>query len=83
MSWDKRYRRLEAGEIIQVGDEVDACKNGWKDAHYWLPARCIGEHAPDPAFPAHRIYRRPVAAEQTRLEESYEISYEGDERTEQ
>jgi len=54
------YRRLEAGEIIQEGDEVDACRDGWRDDPVWVPAKCIGERAPDPRYPAHRTYRRPV-----------------------
>lgn len=51
------YRMLEYNEIIQAGDEVDSSA-GWNDAPAWLPARCIGEPAPDPAYPAHRRYRR-------------------------
>ena len=58
-SWDQRYRMLEKGEIIQEGDEVDACRDGWRDEPEWEPAlHCIGQEAPDPRFPSHRRYRR-------------------------
>lgn len=52
------YRRLNAGEIIQEGDEVDASADGWRDEPEWKPTNNIGQPAPDPAFPAHRQYRR-------------------------
>lgn len=55
-----KYRLLEKGEIIQEGDEVDACNDGWRDAPKWVPALSIGQPAPDPAYPSHRIYRRPL-----------------------
>jgi hypothetical protein len=58
MAWDERYRMLKKGEIIQEGDEVDACSDGWKDDPVWKPARCIGEPAPDSQYPSHRVYRR-------------------------
>jgi hypothetical protein len=66
MAWDERYRMLKKGEIIQAGDEVDACADGWRDDPVWKPARCIGEPAPDPSYPSHRVYRRPNAAGQGR-----------------
>lgn len=53
------YRELKKGEIIQEGDEVDSSA-GWNDEPRWVPARAIGEKAPDPSYPAHRIYRRKV-----------------------
>ena len=59
MAWDERYRRLNKGEIIQAGDEVDACNDGWRDEPDWQPAKCIGQPAPDPQYPSHRVYRRP------------------------
>jgi hypothetical protein len=53
------YRYLTRGEIIQEGDEVDACRDGWRDDPVWVPAvNCVGEPAPDPSYPSHRIYRR-------------------------
>lgn len=55
-----KYRRLEKGEIIQEGDEWDACRDPWRDAADWQPATCIGDPAPDPQFVAHRQYRRPI-----------------------
>ena len=58
MEWDKRYRTLKEGEIIQDGDEVDCCRDGWRDEPVWKPATCIGQLAPDSRFPSHRVYRR-------------------------
>lgn len=53
-----KYRLLEAGEIIQPGDQVDNCRDGWRDEPRWEPATSIGQPAPDPKYPAHRQYRR-------------------------
>jgi len=56
-----QYRRLKKGEIIQKGDQCDQCVNQWKDKPKWEDVvGNIGEPAPDPAFPSHRQYRRPV-----------------------
>jgi len=55
------YRFLKKDEIIQEGDEVDACGDGWRDDPKWEPATCIGQPAPDPAYPSHRIYRRKIS----------------------
>lgn len=56
------YRRLKYGEIIQEGDEIDSCRDGWRDVPIWVPVTtCIGEPAPDPQFPSHRQYRRKVS----------------------
>ncbi|HBE70434.1 MAG TPA: hypothetical protein DDW52_19970 [Planctomycetaceae bacterium] len=55
------YRRLSKGEIVQEGDEIDDCVDAWRDDPVWKPAKNIGEPAPDPQYPAHRQYRRPVA----------------------
>lgn len=52
------YRRLEKGEIIQEGDEVDNCYNPWHDEPKWEKTTCAGQEVPDPQFPAHRQYRR-------------------------
>jgi len=54
------YRMLRKDEIIQEGDEVDACNDGWRDEPDWKPASNIGEKAPDPQYPAHRTYRRKL-----------------------
>lgn len=54
------FRRLLNGEIIEEGDQVDGCNDGWRDEPNWKPAGNIGEPAPDPKFPAHRQYRRPI-----------------------
>lgn len=54
------YRYLEKNEIIQMGDEVDASPDGWRDESQWKPTKCIGDRAPDPCYPAHRIYRRKI-----------------------
>jgi hypothetical protein len=55
-----KWRALEAGEIIQAGDECDACANPIKDYVFWapVPSHMIGKPAPDPQYPAHTIYRR-------------------------
>lgn len=55
-----QYRRLEKGEIIQAGDEIDRCADAWRDEPKWEPVHPsnIGEPAPDPQYPAHRQYRR-------------------------
>jgi len=54
------YRTLEKGEIIEAGDEYDACSNAWKDDANWkpAPAHMVGKPASDPKYPAHTIYRR-------------------------
>lgn len=65
MNSEPQYRTLEAGEIIQEGDECDACANPWHDDAKWVPARNIGQPAPDPAYPGHTIYRRRIASDQT------------------
>mgnify|MGYP003421699423 CR=1 FL=1 len=57
------YRRLEAGEIICEGDEIDCCRDQWRDAPVWRPVTaCIGEPAPDPQYVSHRQYRRKAAS---------------------
>lgn len=54
-----RYRRLEAGEIIRESDEIDCCRDQWRDDPVWRPVTaCIGEPAPDPQYVSHRQYRR-------------------------
>ena len=58
MAWDQKYRRLEFNEVIQEGDEVDMCRDGWRDPPKWVKATLIGSRAPDPSFPSHRVYRR-------------------------
>lgn len=60
--WDKKYRRLEHGEIIKEGDEVDGCRDPWRDAPKWEKTTCVGQKAPDPQFISHRIYRRKIGA---------------------
>jgi hypothetical protein len=54
MAWDHRYRMLNEGEIIREGDEC------LTDSYLgWQPAKHdIGGKAPDPAYTAHRMYRR-------------------------
>ena len=54
------WRPLDVGELVEEGDEVDAAP-GLDDKPQWEPAKRIGEAAPDPKFPAHRTYRRPLA----------------------
>ena len=57
-----KYRRLKKGEIVKEGDEVDACVDGWRDDPIWEPVKrhSIGRLAPDPQYPSHSQYRRPV-----------------------
>jgi hypothetical protein len=59
---DQHYRRLEHMEIIQPGDEYDNCRDAWRDPPVWVPVnpRSYGKPAPDPQYPAHRQYRRPL-----------------------
>ncbi len=57
---EPHYRILDKGDIIQAGDEVDGCADPWHDEPHWVPASRIGEPAPDPAYPAHSIYRRRI-----------------------
>jgi len=62
--WDDNYRLLSCGEIIRAGDEVDICRDGWRDESKWeLVKNCIGAAAPDPLCPSHRRYRRLVKLE--------------------
>ena len=60
MKKETKYRKLKKGEIIQAGDEVDMCRDPWRDDPKWVPTTCVGELAPDPKMPAHRQYRRPI-----------------------
>ena len=63
------YRRLEKNEIIQNGDEIDRCVDAWRDDPVWESVHpdSIGDIAPDPKYPAHRQYRRPVCGATARL----------------
>lgn len=55
-----KYYYLQEGEIIQEGDEVEM-SNCINDSEKWVPAGVsVGQKAPDPSFPAHRKYRRPI-----------------------
>lgn len=54
------YRYLEAGEIIQDGDEVDAAKDVWRDPPDWRPTTRAGKRVPDPRFSPHSKYRRRI-----------------------
>ena len=53
-----KFRQLEHGEEIKKGDWVDASPNGYHDWPQWNLVTKSGGTAPDPACPAHRIYRR-------------------------
>tara|TARA_S200002703_G_C3685238_1_gene210389 strand:- start:341 stop:559 length:219 start_codon:yes stop_codon:yes gene_type:complete len=56
-----KYRRLEEGEIVQEGDEVDICNDGWRDPSKWVRAEgSIGQKAPYPYCPSHRQFRRKI-----------------------
>lgn len=56
----KYYKHLEHGDVIRSGDEVDVSNYG-DDETKWEPAKMIGQQAPDPKYPAHRRYRRPLS----------------------
>jgi len=60
-----KYRILDVDDIIQSTDEVDACRDGWRDEPKWrlVSESCphmIGRYPSDPHFPAHTIYRRLI-----------------------
>ena len=57
------WRRLEAGEIIEDGDQYDAAADRLTCNAVWWPVRVdmIATVAPDPRDPANRIFRRRVA----------------------
>ena len=63
------WRMLKKGEIVRTGDERDMARDGWRDPADWQPATPadIGKPAPDPQYPAHRIFRR----RREKLEEEY------------
>ena len=58
------WRMLKHREIIEDGDEYDACRDGWRDWPVWKPApvHMIGQPASDPQYPAHTRYRRRINA---------------------
>lgn len=54
MTWDHDYRRLDDGELICATDEVQLDDGSWRK-----PLKStVGKPAPDPAYTAHRVYRR-------------------------
>ena len=56
------WKPLDAGEIVQAGDQYDACSDPWRCDPIWVEVNegspLIGSTVPDPAFPAHTRYRR-------------------------
>jgi hypothetical protein len=58
-----QYRQLEEGEIVQPGDQVDICRDGWRDEPRWIPTDHVGQPAPDPRYPSHRRYRRLISVQ--------------------
>ncbi len=57
--WDNvLFKQLKKGELVEEGDWVDMARDGWRDDPKWVPATRIGETAPDPAYPSHRVFRR-------------------------
>ncbi len=56
------WRYLQKGETVMLGDEYDACRDGWRDPVDWQPVTRVrgglGRKAPDPAYPSHTTYRR-------------------------
>jgi hypothetical protein len=70
----KAYRYLGKGEVTREGDECDACSNPWKDHARW--EKCSpGQVVPDPAYPAHRRYRRPIENPDIELNQLNEDEY--------
>lgn len=61
-SSEKKYYHLKSGEIVQEGDEVEM-SDKMNDPAKWVKAstNSIGKPAPDPAFPAHRKFRRLIS----------------------
>ena len=57
------YRRLEKGEVVQEGDEFDACADGYKDFPIWEKVAniSIGRKAPDPQYISHSQFRRKIS----------------------
>jgi len=53
------YRILQEGEIIQEDDEVDISQH-LNEEPVWVKTTCVGQKAPNPLYPAHRVYRRPT-----------------------
>jgi len=76
------WRLLKKGEIIQLGDETDRCANPWKDDAKWEPVSelSVGQEAPDPSYPSHRIFRRRVQSVISKPQDSeaVELLREGD-----
>ena len=56
------YRILKHKEVIKLGDEVDACRDGWRDDAKWIPVpkHMIGREACNPIFISHSRYRRAM-----------------------
>jgi len=61
------YYYLKKDEIIKEGDEVDMCRDGWRDEPKWVKAKNIGEKASDPVYPSHRKYRRENMSKESRI----------------
>lgn len=59
---EKAYRRLKKGEIVLETDEYyDDAKKAWVP-----PTGSVGGEAPDPAYTAHRQFRRAIPTEEVR-----------------
>ena len=50
---------MQEGEVIQEGDEVDISQH-LNEGPVWVKTTCAGQKAPNPLYPAHRVYRRPT-----------------------
>lgn len=65
MYFRNRYRNLNEGEIIELGDEVQVSAK-YNDPPKWVPAGItVGQQAPNPHFMAHRVYRRQYFPKRT------------------
>jgi len=64
---DKQYRTLDETDTIHLSDEVDMCRDGWRDDPIWKVVwnacpHMAGKHPSNPNYPAHTIYRRLLNA---------------------
>ena len=60
-----QYRRLDINDVIEADDEIDACRDQWRDDPVWRRVgdscpHMVGRNPSDPRYPAHAPYRRPL-----------------------
>lgn len=54
------YYHLKHNDIVQEGDEIDTCRDPWRDDPVWKPVENWGYPAPDPQYVSHRQFRRKM-----------------------